>query len=89
MLSTGIMVQLGRTFGNLMVGVTATNHKLRERAARLVNEITGLTRGVREALQAADWDVRHACIMLKRNVTHQEAARILEAARGSLRRALS
>jgi N-acetylmuramic acid 6-phosphate etherase len=88
MLSTGVMVRLGRTYGNLMVGVTATNHKLCERAARLVSEVTGTTRGVREALVAAEWDVRCACIMLKRGVTAKEASRILEAAGGSLRRAL-
>lgn len=88
MLSTGIMVKLGRTYGNLMVGVAATNHKLRERAARLVSEITGITRGVREALQVCNYDVRCACIMLKRNVTHSEAERILAEAEGFLRRAL-
>lgn len=88
MLSTAVMVRLGRTYGNLMIGVTATNHKLRERAARLVSEVTGVTRGVREALASCDWDVRCACVMLKRSLTAREAARLLADHDGSLRGAL-
>src|ERR671933_1628266 len=42
MLSTGVMVRLGKTFGNLMVDVQPTNAKLRERARRIVAEASGL-----------------------------------------------
>ena len=38
MLTTGAMIKLGRTRGNLMVNVQATNAKLRDRAARIRNE---------------------------------------------------
>src|SRR5262249_44492428 len=44
MLSTGAMVRLGKTFGNLMVDLRATNEKLRHRTNRIVREATGLDR---------------------------------------------
>src|SRR5439155_14227743 len=44
MLSTGAMVRLGKTFGNLMVDLKATNEKLRLRTNRIVREATGLDR---------------------------------------------
>ena len=42
MLSTGAMVRLGKTYGNLMVDLRATNEKLRHRTNRIVREATGL-----------------------------------------------
>ncbi|QJW94059.1 N-acetylmuramic acid 6-phosphate etherase [Frigoriglobus tundricola] len=42
MLSTGAMVRLGKTYGNLMVDVRATNEKLRHRTNRIIREATGL-----------------------------------------------
>src|SRR5438132_4159573 len=44
MLTTGAMVRLGKTFGNLMVDLRATNDKLRARTNRIVRQLTGLTR---------------------------------------------
>ncbi len=88
MLSTGVMVRLGRTFGNLMVGVVAGNEKLRARALRLVREITGRHGGAEAALRAAGWDVRRASVMLLLGVDAAEAAARIERAGGSLRRAL-
>src|SRR6185369_10449826 len=41
LLSTGVMVRLGKTYGNLMVDVKATNEKLRDRAVRIVTAATG------------------------------------------------
>ena len=41
MLSTGAMVRLGKTYGNLMVDLRATNEKLRHRTNRIVREVTG------------------------------------------------
>ena len=43
-ISTTIMVQSGRVFGNLMVDLRATNAKLRDRAARILSTTTGLDR---------------------------------------------
>ena len=89
MISTGAFVRIGSTYGNLMVGVSATNEKLRRRAARIVAEITGKTTGVDEALEKCGYDVRTACIMLVRQVGQEDATKALIAAKGSLRKALS
>jgi N-acetylmuramic acid 6-phosphate etherase len=88
MISTGAFVRLGATYGNLMVGVNATNQKLRRRAERIVSEITGRTEGVAEALAQCGYDVRTACIMLDQSVGPEAAVLRLIAAKGSLRRAL-
>ncbi len=88
MISTGAMIRVGRTYGNLMVGVQAKNVKLRERAARLVAEVTGDEERARPALEACRWDVRVACLMIRHGVDAAAAAERLERSQGSLRRAL-
>ena len=88
MISTGVMIRLGRTYGNLMVGVVATNAKLRERARRLVVTIAQTSEGVDRALEASGYDVRVACVMLMKGVDVAEARARLAEAGGSLRGAL-
>ena len=44
MISTGAMIEIGKTYGNLMVDVQATNRKLKARAVRIVRQVTGATR---------------------------------------------
>lgn len=64
MLSTSAMVKLGKVYGNLMVDVQPTNTKLRQRAIRIVTEITGVDAPAAEALlQDADWQVKTAVVM--------------------------
>src|SRR5262245_13564450 len=59
MLSTGAMVRLGKTHGNLMVDLRATNSKLRARANRIVRHFTGLSRTTAdELLKSCDWEVK-------------------------------
>ena len=61
MISTIAMVRLGKTFGNLMVDLRATNGKLRERAIRIVQAVTGAERDIAAAaLEATDWEVKPA-----------------------------
>ena len=58
-LSTAVMVRLGKVRGNLMVSVVATNAKLRDRSIRLVSALRGVSRPEAEAmLEANGWDVR-------------------------------
>lgn len=45
MISTGLMHRLGKVHEGLMVDLRATNDKLRDRAARIIAELTGLERG--------------------------------------------
>ncbi len=63
MLSTGALVRLGKVYGNLMVDVQPTNAKLRLRAIRIVDEITGLGSDEAEKLlDAANWRVISAVL---------------------------
>ena len=88
MISTIAMVRLGKTFGNLMVDLRATNDKLRERAIRIVQTVTGSDREVAEAaLLATDWEVKPAILVLERGLAVDEARRRL-ALDGRLRHVL-
>ena len=58
MLSTCVMTRLGKIQGNLMVRVTPTNHKLRERAVRIVAKVLRLEKHEAEKqLEKANWDM--------------------------------
>jgi N-acetylmuramic acid 6-phosphate etherase len=60
-ISTGAMVKLGRVRGNLMIDLQPSNDKLRERALRLVEQLTGCDRATaRSRLERSDWNVRRA-----------------------------
>ncbi|MDP9023259.1 MAG: N-acetylmuramic acid 6-phosphate etherase [Actinomycetota bacterium] len=88
-ISTVAMVRLGRTFGNLMVDVQATNDKLRERARRIVAEATGAgPAAVHEALEAADSDVKTAIVSIAAGVDAETARRRLDEAGGAVRAAI-
>jgi N-acetylmuramic acid 6-phosphate etherase len=89
MISTTLMVRSGRTYGNLMVDVQATNAKLRERATRLVRLIAEAdTDTAVAALEAADWEVKTAVVVIRRSDSVAEARRRLAAAGGRLAQAI-
>jgi N-acetylmuramic acid 6-phosphate etherase len=88
-ISTVAMVKLGKTFGNLMVGVVPSNEKLRARARRTVGLATGASADeVAAALAAADDDPKVAIVSLLADVDAAGARARLEAAGGAVRRAL-
>lgn len=89
MLSTVVMVRLGKTYGSLMVDLRATNDKLRDRARRIVAQAgrAGDDRA-RAALTEAGGQVKVAVLMLRCGLSAAPAAALLEAAGGNLRRAL-
>lgn len=90
MLTTGTMVRIGKTFGNLMVDLTATNEKLKDRSQRIVAELTGLSQEAAAVLLAAcDGQVKTAIVAQKLTVSPQVARRVLADAGGHLRRAIS
>lgn len=77
-LSTLTMVRLGKTFGDLMVDVRATNVKLRRRAHSIVIAATGASpRAAEQALSAAGGSVKTAIVMLLGEVSVEEANRRL------------
>ena len=85
MLTTGAMVRLGKTCGNLMVDVRATNEKLVERSIRIVQALTGARRRqARESLERCDGEVKLAIIVLQLDVSPEQALIRLQEARGHL-----
>jgi len=89
LLSTGAMVRLGKTYGNLMVDVRATNEKLRDRAIRIVCAATSAAEEeARAALERTEWNAKTAIVMIRLEVTPDEAVARLEASGGFVRRAI-
>jgi anhydro-N-acetylmuramic acid kinase len=90
MLSTGVMVKLGKTFGDLMVNVQTTNIKLQARARRIVQQACGISAEQAEsALRACDGQAPVAIVSTLAAITPDEARRRLAATGGVIRRALS
>ncbi|WP_033344166.1 N-acetylmuramic acid 6-phosphate etherase [Catenuloplanes japonicus] len=88
--STAVMVRMGRTFSNLMVDVRAKNAKLRGRMLATLAEATGAgDRECREALSAADGDLKVAITALLADADPPAARRALEAGDGVVRDALA
>jgi N-acetylmuramic acid 6-phosphate etherase len=86
-ITTGAMIRLGKTYGNLMVDLQASNAKLRDRAERIVCEVCDVnTDESRELLRAADGSVKLAIVMKKLNVTAAAAHAALEHEGGVIRR---
>jgi N-acetylmuramic acid 6-phosphate etherase len=88
-ITTGAMIRLGKTFGNLMVDLRATNLKLVDRSERIVAEICEVPRErARELLAAAGGIVKYAIVMHYLGVDRDEAERRLEAEGGIIRRVI-
>jgi N-acetylmuramic acid 6-phosphate etherase len=89
MLTTGAMVRLGKTYGNLMVDLRATNSKLRERTRRLARELTGLPDEMADdLLTRCDGELKTAVVAHRQNIGPAEARVLLEQSGGHLRSAL-
>lgn len=86
-ITTGAMIRLGKTYGNLMVDLRATNAKLTDRAERIVAEVCGGTREeARALLRGAGGSVRTAIVMHALGVSREVAERRLDEAGGVIRR---
>jgi N-acetylmuramic acid 6-phosphate etherase len=89
-ISTGAMIRVGKTFGNLMVDLRATNAKLVDRSERIVAEVCGVARADARALLArADGMVKRAIAMHLLGVDAAAADVALAQASGVIRRAVS
>jgi N-acetylmuramic acid 6-phosphate etherase len=90
MLSTITMIRLGKTYGNLMVDVRASNEKLRARSRRIVALATGASdEEIEAALAATDGEVKNAILTILTGADGPTAARLLEESGGHLRAALA
>lgn len=89
MISTITMIRLGKTYGNLMVDVRASNEKLRARSRRIVGLATDATdEEIEKALAATDGEVKNAILVLLASVDAATAAELLTESGGHLRAAL-
>jgi N-acetylmuramic acid 6-phosphate etherase len=88
--SSAVMVRLHKVYGNLMVDLRATNAKLVKRALRLTQQASGADEAAAQAaLQACDWRVKTAVVMLKAGLSAAAAEARLQAAEGSIHAALA
>lgn len=88
MLSTGVMIRWGKTYGNLMVDVQPSNNKLRARARQIVAQATGVSEREAAVALAAAGEVKTAIVALLAEITPAEARQRLDKAGGVVRRAL-
>ena len=90
MITTGAMIRLGKTYGNLMVDLTATNEKLRQRSRMLVKTLTQQTEEeVERVLSLCDGEVKTAVVAIRSQLSPDEARQHLARCGGHLRRALN
>src|SRR5438477_5849685 len=74
MLTTGAMVRIGKTYGNLMVDVQTGSEKLKDRARRIVNIVTGLEYDEADKLlRRAHWNGKGASVIQKSGLLHDHA----------------
>ena len=89
MLTTGAMVRIGKTYGNLMVDVQTGSEKLKDRARRIVNIVTGLEYDdADKLLKKAHWNVKAAIVMQKTGLPYPKALSRLRKAHDSMREAI-
>lgn len=90
MLTTGAMILNGKTFGNLMVDLRATNSKLVQRSIRIVRELTDLSEpAARALLTACNQELKTAIVAQLAEISPDQARERLTAADGKLSLALS
>ena len=88
-LSTGVMVRLGKVYGNRMVDVAASNSKLVDRSMRILRDLLGLDRGASQALLgSAGGSVKRALVMGSCQLDAAAADALLKAHGSDLRQAL-
>jgi N-acetylmuramic acid 6-phosphate etherase len=88
MLTTGVMVRSGYTYGNLMVNVQPTNEKLIDRAQRIIAAATNCTPARAAELLSEAGSVKTAIVMQQLQLPRAEAEKKLAAGKGNLRLAL-
>lgn len=89
MISTTVMIKLGKVYENLMVDVHASNEKLIKRAVTIVKTITGESEEVAlQYLIKTNYDVKPTIVMIKANVTYECALDVISEANGNVQKAI-
>lgn len=89
MLTTGVMVKLGKVYENLMVDVKASNIKLTERAKKIVSQCAGVEEtAAKKTLEETEYDVKLAIFMIKSGLSKEDARKELDDNHGFIKKAL-
>ena len=89
MLTTGAMIRIGKTYGNLMVDLHTSSEKARDRARRILSMVTGLDDDeAGKMLTKARWNVKAAIVMARTKGGYTQATARLRKAHDSVREAL-
>src|ERR687897_264537 len=89
MLTTGAMVRIGKTYGNLMVDLHTSSEKARDRARRIISMVTGLDADEADKLLVrAKWNVKAAIVMQKTKGGYTQSMARLRKAHDSVREAI-
>ena len=89
-LSTAVMVKLGKVYGNRMIDVAATNSKLVDRSVRILGDLAGVERDrARQLLQSARGSVKRALLMSAADLSCDDAIKLLDLHGQQLRAALT
>jgi len=89
MMTSGAMILIGKTYGNLMVDVQTNSDKLRDRAKRILHIVTGIDAdSADKLLHKADWNVKVAIVMQKTGLPHAKAVSRLRKAKDLVRDAI-
>ncbi|MEZ5285459.1 MAG: N-acetylmuramic acid 6-phosphate etherase [Vicinamibacterales bacterium] len=89
MLTTGAMILVGKTYGNLMVDVQIGSEKLRDRARRILSVVAGMDAEVAEKLlKRAHWNVKAAIVMYKTGLSYPKALSRLRRSEDRVREAI-
>ncbi|MEA5486167.1 MULTISPECIES: N-acetylmuramic acid 6-phosphate etherase [Pseudanabaena] len=88
-ISTGVMVQLGKVYGNRMIDVSVTNSKLEDRAIRIIRDLTSSSReDAAQLLERSGRRVKLALLMHWKNLDMATAEQLLQDAQGHLVKAM-
>jgi len=88
-ISTGVMVQLGKVYGNRMIDVAVTNSKLEDRAIRIIRDLTSSSRDdAAQLLERSGKRVKLALLMHWKNLDMATAEKLLQDSQGHLGKAM-
>ncbi len=89
MITTAVMIKLGKVYENMMIDLQMTNKKLEERSKQIVMTITGVDyEKAEQVLKRADGHVKTAVVMIRANVNLKEARKRLGKSNGFVRGAI-
>jgi len=89
MITTAVMIKLGKVYENMMVDLQMTNRKLEERSKRIVMTITGVSyEKAEQVLKKASGHVKTAVVMIRADVDASVARKRLQKSDGFVRRAI-